>query len=1346
MNSPFYLPRMLRVDDRIYSEALLLAASRFIVLLAEPGAGKSRLMESLAHQLGTKSVTASRFVYTSRRHSESPLVIDAYDELAKIDESGIYKLLGFAQEANPSHLLISSRSSEWDNAATSAFEECLGERPIIARLLDFDESEQREIFEKHAKGEDFDAFRSEVSCFDLEALLPNPQFLILFVDAYLQSGRNFKDKSSIFLQAIERLAKEANSTVKKAAGSLSPNQKVEASSEVFAKLLLSGSEGVTTSEAHEERLYPLLRSLLDKGDAINDILATRLFKPGDAVDTHRPVHKIVAEYAAADYLTKRIVDPTDALTLENCLPVIAPNSVVRDELRGLLGWMASLGNQQIQKAAIELDPYAVLANGDPSQLEPDSKRLLISSLKEVEEKDPYFRRGDFWRRFSVSGLFSPELLHDIRPLLRKRSDGHLRGLVIELLAGSPAAKHLTYELRNLAISPQENEHIRVMAINSLLGQGDAYNHYHDLAVLTFQADQASLRVAAEILERRDINTFYKQHLIDFFKACADLYPPYRERFEGIAGSRYFLNHIIGLLDLATTDHLLNELTRDLHCDCRKKRHECECRTGISKIVGALLDQYFTLAPEPHDPKKIWEWVRKLNFHESKGPDQSKAVAAMRKNKALRQGIISQVFEPLTDKKEILDTKFQNFDWHCHSGLTFKKEDYQFIVDLAFDTNNIALWGAFIARHQYHRPIAERGPDVLRSHMRNQASQKLHFMGEWAKSNRQEALAREQFRLPRFRHKRSMKRNRRQREEARSANIKYINENLELVKSGRHWGFLVRFSTLVLMAPEKIEEEFGQKIIVSTALQNCLDFIAPHVPSLDKLAKLQCSSKYQLSERILYAACLEILRNDGNLNSVPGHLLLALRTNLDMHYDALLEGEQEALKAEVNRLAFSTPEAIGQFCRHYIEPQLLDPGCSHTQVHWLRDDPVFMPLAPTLALDWLSRFREMPLHALDTLFEIAAEHAARDPLKALITKRSRELLFTTPPKLSQEQVKQHRTFWLLRSFYFLESISPPEWKWLKSDKENIFLFDHRSGRIGRSDHPTWPNLTSEKVEAILKAFFVHWPKVPLPNSWGTGSPKSETAYRFLKEVIWSINSDNPDNAIPTVKRLLRKSIYEDLKSDLKSILAVQERKRALRDFQPPSVSDIVSMLDYDAVVTVEGLRQLVLQELGRLQSAIDGGEFNTGDLFLPHGERLDEEPCTRIIAERLHLTLRHQNITITPEHHLKHDKRCDITSAKILAGKRCLLVTEVKGQWHPNLYEAASNQLNDLYAIHPDAEQQGIYLVLWYGAWEKVAGKTSHQIHNAKELKSKIEEVLPVELRGLIDVFVLDLSNKRQKTS
>lgn len=762
-------------------------------------------------------------------------------------------------------------------------------------------------------------------------------------------------------------------------------------------------------------------------------------------------------------------------------------------------------------------------------------------------------------------------------------------------------------------------------------------------------------------------------------------------------------------------------------------------TGTSKIVGALLDRFFELSPPPYDPKHVWQWLKNLNFHHHKSADQSKAVEILQSNRELRQGIIKQVFGGLTDKNEIFETKIHRFDWQSHSGLGFQKEDYEFIVDHAFNTDNEELWAAFIARHQLHRDKALRGQDSLRRHMREQAAGKLAFMRVWARSNRDAEKFEREHRIPSFRHSRRMKKRDRQQDEIREANIKYVHDNRELVEGGRHWRCLVRFADLVLMEPEKIEEEFGSEDIVRNGLRNCLDFIAPNVPTLLKLAELQCASQYHQSETILYAACLEILRRDGGLGCVPVELLRALRTNIDMHYNAVNDDEREAIKAEINRLALSTSDEAESFLRQYIEPQLRDPNCNHPQVHWLRHDPAFQPLAPALAYEWLCTFELMPVSALDSLFEIAAQNLDREKLEELVAYRSSEVLLFWSPELTLEGLEERRAFWFMRAVYFLKGCTSPYWDWLISDKDNILLLDERSGRMNRSDNPTWPRLTSDKIEVVLGAFLPHWPKVPLPSSWGTGSPKEETAYRFLTEIIWAMNSDDPDRAIPVLKRLLGDTLYSDLHRDMQSMLAGLKRKKALRNFKPPSPKEIVEMLDQNAVVTVEGLRQLVLQELSKLQSAIDGGEFNTAERFYAGTTRLDEEPCTRIIAERLQLILEPQNITVTPEHHLKHDKRCDFTTAKVLAGQRRLLVTEVKGQWHPKLYEAASEQLNTLYSIHPDAEQQGIYLVIWFGADEKVAGKKKHVIANATELKKSLLNVLPSELKGLIDVFVLDVS-------
>ncbi|EDH6554049.1 hypothetical protein CB455_24600, partial [Salmonella enterica subsp. enterica serovar Richmond] len=165
MNSTFYLERNLTHDDRIYTETELLATSKYIVVLAEPGGGKTELMKSLALKLNTSVINASFFAHVGAEKENSPLVIDAVDEVARIDQSGLHKLLARARTSKPTSVIMSSRSSEWGLASTGNFERFLGFSPMVVRLREFNQDEQRAIFKYHAPEEDFFAFQTEVTRF-----------------------------------------------------------------------------------------------------------------------------------------------------------------------------------------------------------------------------------------------------------------------------------------------------------------------------------------------------------------------------------------------------------------------------------------------------------------------------------------------------------------------------------------------------------------------------------------------------------------------------------------------------------------------------------------------------------------------------------------------------------------------------------------------------------------------------------------------------------------------------------------------------------------------------------------------------------------------------------------------------------------------------------------------------------------------------------------------------------------------------------------------------------------------------------------------------------------------------
>ena len=1332
MTDTYYIQRSLVCGEEVFSEDCLLGMASVIVVLAEPGAGKTELLKSLAGRLDVRPDKASIFRHSNSATPSEYLVLDALDEVAKLDPSGIDGLFVKAQETGAKLVIFSSRSSEWEEAREIRIRECFGTDPKVVRLQAFDENEQQALFSHHMPDEDFAVFKSELEKFDLEPLLGNPQFLRLFAEAFVESGRTFTIKQKLFEDAVQSLAKFSPNGVAQKNGS-TREERIAWANEVFAKLLLSGAVGVDVTDTLDEIQFPRLTSLVRSDADVVNILDTQLFKPSDDTNKHEPVHRIVAEYCAARYLAARVDDSSDTFSLQRCMAVIAPNSVVRDELRGLLGWMAAVGSQSLQEAAIDLDPYAVLANGDPSQLSLSSKKRLLTGLQKIAEDDPFFRRSDAWRTFSTSGFFTGEVVDVLRPLLTgKEANGHLRGLLLELLEGSEAIPQLEPELRMLMLDPDSSESTRVSAHQCLISMPE-HDHAADCKALISEGGKVSLNIAAKLYQTFGVVKLGRGDLLELFRKSAALYPGRNDLTGGDVVSRYFVQQLIRTLDLEEAEWLLDHLTNGLQCTCgAEEAYNCDCRNGVSKMVGHLLDRYFELANGPYDPVKIWEWIGNLNFHRQMSADQSAAVRILQSDHELRQGIQRLVLGDLTDHQEVGDAHFNSFDFQSHSGLHFQPDDWKAMADYAFETDNPGLWSVFISNHNPHRNADERGPDDLRRHMRGQAREKPVFMREWAQWNRawEKKLGKSFQDLHR-----SKKKAQRISRTIAKRNAAQIKEQRDLIESGKHWGWCCYFANLYLGQPEKPDDIQ----LAENALGNCLPYIEPDLPSLQKLAEIHSGSRYLQIETVLFAACLVIFKKTGCLDQVSDRALAVLKTNVDMLYNFHVRDDAKKMEKEIDRRLFGSVAAVKEFAREYIEPQLSVSECKHPKVDWLRYKEIFKPFRGSLSMEWLEKFPNTSIDAQSILFELCAQYADHKQLQELITQRCDEFMTSCPEKTDDEELEQKRIFWFLRHFFFIDDVSDEIWSWLRSDPDIIFEFENIAGFRIRGNNAGWLDLSANKIYRILDAFVEIWPKVDLPDIWGTGSPKEERAYRFLTEIIWQVGKDEPGRSLSVLDRILADKRFGDFQMVAQNLRATAMRKLALRDFRPPTPAEVVNLLDHNTVATVEGLRALLLEELQELQRAIDGSEFDPVELFYDGGKRVDENTASKRIAERLQLRLKALKMAVTIEHQLNKAKRCDITVSAMLGGTRKLLVMEVKGQWHCELFTAAATQLHERYSIHPDAEQQGIYLVLWFGDGEKIAGKNDASVSSPDDLKRKVEESVPEELRGLIDVFVLDLS-------
>jgi hypothetical protein len=99
---------------------------------------------------------------------------------------------------------------------------------------------------------------------------------------------------------------------------------------------------------------------------------------------------------------------------------------------------------------------------------------------------------------------------------------------------------------------------------------------------------------------------------------------------------------------------------------------------------------------------------------------------------------------------------------------------------------------------------------------------------------------------------------------------------------------------------------------------------------------------------------------------------------------------------------------------------------------------------------------------------------------------------------------------------------------------------------------------------------------------------------------------------------------------------------------------------------------------------------------------------------------------------------------MLTGAGRNLPVEAKRHFNPELWEAASTQLQD-YANDPGADGFGIYLVFWFGHdWQPTPPRPDGgpRSTSASELEELLLQDLPSYLQARTDVVVFDVSRPK----
>jgi hypothetical protein len=443
-------------DERVLDEAEVASLSSPLVILGEPGIGKTELAKNLQRVLSAKRVSAGTF---SRSEDLSPftvesgaaLIIDGLDEVSGANGNPPLNGVLMRLDRLGPWFILSCRAADWQGTSDRwRIEQDYGSRPITLHILPFSTEQARKFLAAYDARIHPDNLLDQIAKRGLSELIGNPLTLGLLAEVSLEGEGIPKNKTRLLERASRLLIKERNPAHSASAIAHARVDDVLLSAgAVSAHLLVSGILGVFTGQRDRLPLgFVHISDIVDLAEApfVKESLNTRLFQT-EAEGLLVPVHRVIAEYLGARWLSRRLAA---GVSKRRAMQLLEFAGGVPTPLRGLHAWLGYF-SQSLAERCIRNDPYGVLRYAETDQLPLHQARLILSSLATLANEDPYFRSED-WGTRAVSGLARPELKDEILAVVRSpERHFHLSSLLLEALPGSTLTKEITPELLALGM-------------------------------------------------------------------------------------------------------------------------------------------------------------------------------------------------------------------------------------------------------------------------------------------------------------------------------------------------------------------------------------------------------------------------------------------------------------------------------------------------------------------------------------------------------------------------------------------------------------------------------------------------------------------------------------------------------------------------------------------------------------------------------------------------------------------------------------------------------------------------------------------------------------------------------
>lgn len=613
-----------------------------IILLGDPGMGKTTLFRDAAKANYT---TVRNFLIDPHAAANDPLFLDALDEYRTIASgqdasSEVAKALCSLKKPK---FRLSCRAADWFGSTDQEVLRVASAsgRVVVLELCPLSRDEILNAVQGIVQNPV--VFLDEADSAGLGKLLGNPQTLELLVRAW-ETDKKPRNKFEAYEIGVSELIKEINPQhVARGVTSPDPGDLRKAAGAAASTILLSNSVGISRTEPADANGYVRLAVVPHPNRSNLDVVLKRRLFISTEVDRFEPIHRTIAEFLAAEDLSKRIMSglPIDRVMALICGVDGRPVS----SLRGLFAWlMCKLGH--IAEDYVERDPYGIVTYGDASVLPPNAQCAIWVGLSQL--RDPWFLTNED-DRGSFRELANPNTAKIVQELLKDPATGvHLKIAVLEAIANSTENIGLTAILQDMVSEKHDNTWLRSTALKAFAKS--IQNDSVQLEALDYELaraadDPAAPEIRVDLLRLTRASGSLGLRILSIMEQATSA----KEEDHGI--DRFY-----PLLDLPSDSDLDVILDGAARALISKADHRYELQSLFDDWLKRRLESSASITP-----LQLSSWLRNLRL--SRDHYSDKTLASLKARFEQERTLFEEVFELLSSTVPNKERSFWLFIAH-----------------------------------------------------------------------------------------------------------------------------------------------------------------------------------------------------------------------------------------------------------------------------------------------------------------------------------------------------------------------------------------------------------------------------------------------------------------------------------------------------------------------------------------------------------------------------------------------------------------------------------------------------------------------------------------------------------